>query len=585
MDTAENYSTRNLIADIWRYVQPHRRGFLIATALEIIACVAWLYPPYLFAGIISFLSIYTAGTEITPLYSAFALTVISYVTCYVGFYLAQTAMMRISEKTALAAQIDAMRHLMLLDISWHETENAGSKFKRIERGAASIDKILRMWINDILEIGISLIGVLFVIFTFDRAMAVALTLFLVTYYLIARFYRKRGTAFIKLINKQEEHWSSMLFEAINNIRSVKVMSMDAKILKNLAAQAMEIFTNVKERIFWMRGGNSVRNFYAQMFRIGAVLFIALGIVRGRHDIGFLVLFGSYFMHLWQAMSKLTDASDDFVIAKNAIARLQEMLAVPVTIDDETGKVAFPKDWQEISLKNVSFSYNNKPVLRNISFTVKRGEKIGVVGLSGAGKSTLFKLLLKEHESYKGKVAFDGVPLTGISKKDYFNYVAVVLQETELFNASLKDNVTITNQKQEKNTALFEKALVTSHVKDFMPKLPKGTNTIIGEKGVKLSGGEKQRVGIARAIFKDPQVFLLDEATSHLDIESEEKIQDSLHAFFGGVTAIVIAHRLTTIKEMDRILVIEDGKILESGTFAELHAAQGRFFELWEKQKL
>ncbi len=585
MDVTENYSTRNLIADTWRYVKPYKGEFWAATIFASIGEMAWLCPPYIFAGIITFLTKYSYGADITPIYSAFFFTILSFAACYTGFYFSQTIINRLGYQAALNAELAAMKHVISLDISWHEKESSGSKFKRIERGAESISKILRIWIADILEIIISLTGVVFVMLKLDTGIGIALTLFLVTYYFIARFFRKRGTVFIKIVNEKEEVRSGMLFEAISNVRSVKVMSMAGKILRTVAANGLDLFETVKKRIFWMRGGNSIRNFYAQMFRVGIMIFIVWGIVEGRYEVGFLVLFNGYFGNLWQAISKVADVSDDFAVAKNAIARMQDILAVPVAIDDEAGKTAFPQDWQEISIKNVSFSYNNKPVLKNISFSVKRGEKIGIIGLSGAGKSTLFKLLLKEHESYKGTIAFDGVPLTGISKKDYFNYVAVVLQETELFNASLKDNITITNQKQEKNKALLEKALATSHVKDFMPKLPKGTNTIIGEKGVKLSGGEKQRVGIARAIFKDPQLFLLDEATSHLDIESEEKIQDSLHAFFGGVTAIVIAHRLTTIKEMDRILVIEDGKILESGTFAELHAAQGRFFELWEKQKL
>ncbi len=585
MDTVENYSTPNLIRDIWRYAKTYKRGFWGATALAALGEIAWLYPPYAFAVIVTFLTDYAPGADLGTLYSAFFLTVLSLAVCYIGFYFSQTIIARLGAQVSLDAEFAAMKHLMRLDISWHEKESAGGKFKRIERGGNSMDKVLRIWVIDVIDIVVSLVGVLLVMLKIDTGIGIALGVFLVTYYFFARFYRNRGTVFIKIANEKEERRSGMLFEAINNVRSVKVMSMDGKILQRIAENAADLFATVKERIFWMRGGNSIRNFYAQMFRVGTMLFIAWGILEGQYGIGFLVLFNSYFGTLWQAISKLTDVSDDFAIARHAVARMQDMLAVPVTIDDETGKVPFPRDWQEISLKNISFSYNNKPVLRNVSFTVKRGEKIGVVGLSGAGKSTLFKLLLKEHESYKGTIAFDDVPLKGISKKDYFNYVAVVLQETELFNASLKDNITITNQKQEKNKAFFEKALATSHVKDFMPKLPKGVSTVIGEKGVKLSGGEKQRVGIARAIFKDPQLFLLDEATSHLDIESEEKIQDSLHAFFGGVTAIVIAHRLTTIKEMDRILVIEDGKILESGTFAELHATQGRFFELWEKQKL
>ena len=224
------------------------------------------------------------------------------------------------------------------------------------------------------------------------------------------------------------------------------------------------------------------------------------------------------------------------------------------------------------------------MLSRISFAIGRGEKIGIVGLSGAGKSTIFKLLLKEYEDYKGEIKFDGLSLREISPKDYYAQTAAVLQDTEVFNLSLRENITIGKEKFDR--ASFERALDVAHVRGFLHKLPQGVDTLIGEKGVKLSGGEKQRLGIARAVYKEPELLLLDEATSHLDIESEKKIQESLHEFFQSVTAVVIAHRLTTIKEMDRIIVIENGRIVEHGSFSKLmRTPRGRFRELWKKQKI
>jgi ATP-binding cassette subfamily B protein len=264
--------------------------------------------------------------------------------------------------------------------------------------------------------------------------------------------------------------------------------------------------------------------------------------------------------------------------------MRDIFAEPVRIDDDKNKRMFPPEWKTISIRDVSFAYGNHVVLDHVSFDIHRGERIGIVGLSGAGKSTLFKLLLKEYEDFTGDILFDDVSIRKIKKSAYFGHVAVVLQDTEVFNISLKDNITIASPGQG-SKKMLEQALEVAHVKDFMKKLPDGVHTIIGEKGVKLSGGEKQRVGIARAIYKQPDVLFLDEATSHLDLESEEKIKDSLHQFFQEVTAVVIAHRLTTIQEMDRILLIENGKLLESGDFAALMKQRGRFFELWEKQRL
>jgi ATP-binding cassette subfamily B protein len=327
------------------------------------------------------------------------------------------------------------------------------------------------------------------------------------------------------------------------------------------------------------------NLWAQTFRVGISAFIVWGIVQGRYEVGFLILFYSYFGYVWISLERLSDITLDFVVSRYNLLRMKQILDVPAGIDREDGKCAFPQDWQRITMEGVSFSYGDKDVLHDVSLTVRRGERIGIVGISGAGKSTLFKLFLKEHEHYSGTISIDDVLLKDISRSSFFGAAAVVLQDTEVFNFTLRENIIMANPDRAGDEDLLHRALEVAHITDFLPRLPDGLETVIGEKGIKLSGGEKQRVGIARAIFKDPQMLFLDEATSHLDLESEEKIRDSLHQFFQSVTAVVIAHRLTTIREMDRIIVIEDGRIIEEGSFELLRAKKGRFNELWEMQKL
>ncbi len=375
----------------------------------------------------------------------------------------------------------------------------------------------------------------------------------------------------------------LMFQILNNIRTIKVLAIAEKILKVVDEYIADLYKKIKYRIFCFRSRNGILDLLIMAFRLGIIIFIALGIEHGRYEIGFLVLFYGYFNGLTQSVNELAETAQDFMVYKYGIARMQGILNERTIIEDEKDKVDFSRNWKNIIVKNLSFFYGENQVLKDISFEIKRGERVGIVGLSGAGKSTLIKLLLKEVENYEGEILIDNIPLRKIKRKSYLESIGVVLQDTEVFNFTLADNITIAGKEGTKND--LKKALDIAHVSDFTHKLPQGINTFIGEKGIRLSGGEKQRLGIARAIYKKPKILFLDEATSHLDIESEKKIKDSLHKFLKNITAVVIAHRLTTIKEMDKILVIEDGKRTEEGNYSELFASKGRFHELWENQKL
>ncbi len=579
------YTTRNLLQDIRPFLLPYKWKFIVATLFRLASDIAWLYPAYGLAVLVTFFTKYAPGVSLAPVKQVFIFWMLASIVRYVGMYAAKRIMFAVSEQMALDAQLETVNHLFLLDMGWHEHENSGNKLKRIQRGGESIDRIFRMWINAFIEIGVNFFGVLFILSKFDAATASLTLLFLSTYYVIAFVFRRKASAATQVVNIKEEEMNGLFFESINNIRSVKVMSMRRPISEILSNEAKDLYGKVLKRIFWFQIGNSLRGFYANAFRIGVSVFIVYGILHGHYEVGFLILFNTYFMQITTSISELAEVTQEFIIAKLSIGRMTDVLREPVGIDKEEGKVPFPKGWQKIVFNNVSFSYGDNEVLSGVSFEVRRGERVGIIGLSGAGKSTLFKLLLKERAPSGGEILIDSVPLEHISKEDYFLHSAAVLQETEVFNFTLRQNIVLANNEEAENDELFEKSLHIAHVSDFLSKLPQGADTLIGEKGVKLSGGEKQRLGLARAVFKQPEILLLDEATSHLDVESEEKIRSSLHEFFQSVTALVVAHRLTTVREMDKIIVIEDGKIIEEGSFDELYQKGGRFHELWEKQKL
>ena len=579
------YSSVQLVKDIAEMLKPYKWRFIIASLVRLTGDLANLYPVFALASIVTFFAGYKQGDSLKSIWIVLGLWLLAVIVRNLSQFIAKFFGYFIAERLAVDSYEKTMKHMFLLDMAWHEKENSGNKIKRIQNAGDGFNKITRLWFDNFIEIMVNVVSINIIIANFDHKVLFFLLIFIFTYFAISYFFIKRGGMASYLVNKQEEVVNGTLFEAINNIRTVKIMSMAGTLSSILDGNLKEMIKRIKVRIRWFRSRSSVLAFWFGIFKIGIVIVIIYGIIEGHYAVGFLVLFNGYFNRLSESVDELSTSMQDFVTSKYSIARMKEILNEPINIDDEKGKVPLKEDWKKISLQNVSFSYGANKVLDDVSFEVNRGERVGVVGLSGAGKSTLFKLLLKEREEFEGDILFDNVSIKKIRKSDYFKQTSIVLQDTEVFNFSLKDNITITNNAQSKNKRLIEQALETAHISDFIHKLPEGLDTIIGEKGIKLSGGEKQRLGIARAVFKEPKLLLLDEATSHLDIESEEKIQDSLHKFFENVTAIVIAHRLTTIKEMDKILVIENGKIIESGSFKKLHAQKGRFYELWEKQRL
>ncbi|MCC7356400.1 MAG: ABC transporter ATP-binding protein [Candidatus Doudnabacteria bacterium] len=579
-----NYSTLSFVKDTLKLIRHYKWRFIVASFFRIVADLLNLYPIYALATTINFLTNYTTNQTLQPLVITMGLWLAASILRPTFLFFSKYHGYRVAEQVSLDAQMNTVNHMTLLDISWHEKENSGNKLKRIQSAGNGLDKVIRIWYNNLIEIGINFIGTIFIVSQFNIPVTILIALFIISYFTISYFMVKPAVVLAREALIKEERVHGLLFELLNNIRTVKVMFIGDALLGITKKDVASLMSTIKERIFRFQIRGSFLHGWGHAFRFVGIVIAVIAIIQGRYEVGFLALFIGYFDRVWESVRELSDISQDIVIARQSVSRMQDILKEPVMIDNEAGKQKFPKAWQKISLNNVSFSYGNNTVLSGLTFDIHRGEKIGIIGLSGAGKSTLFKLLLKEYESYKGDISIDGVSLKDISKRDYFNYVSVVFQETEVFNFSLKDNILFVNQKQKSDKNLLKKAMTVAHVNEFLKKLPEGMDTLIGEKGIKLSGGEKQRLGIARAIFKQPDILLLDEATSHLDLESEEKIQDSLHKFFEQVTAVVIAHRLTTIKEMDKILVVEHGKIVESGSFSELYALGGRFHTLWEKQR-
>ncbi len=583
--TIPHYTNRRFIGDLWRFIRPYKWRFWTATFLRLIGDITSLWSAYALAALVTFFATWRPGDSLTfawlIIYIWFGTVVVYGIGHHIGKYIGFT----VAERAGTDALSAGIKQLGDLDAHWHEQEGSGTKIKRVQRGRDAIVKIIRIWFRNIIQIVVDFIGTSILIARTDWFTGLLFAALIITYTALAFLFNKKAARAAHQEGIEEEKVQGLAFDIVGNIRTVRVLDIARHFFIRFQKNASMLFDRIKNRVFAFQSQNFTIGAWYGFYKVGMIAFIIYGVSKGQFEIGFLILFNGYSTKVRESSQELVEVSQEYIIAKNNMSRLSETLAAQPR-PGLSAPTAFPRDWDAITVKDLTFAYESEhPVLRGISFTVKRGERIGIVGSSGAGKSTIFKLLLKEYENFQGEILIDGVPIQQINEQSYFDKIAVVLQDTEVFNLSLRENIITARPEAEIDTKLFSHAVAVSYVKDFVQKLPKGYETIIGERGFKLSGGERQRVGIARAIFKQPDILLLDEATSHLDLESEQKIRDSLHQVFQGMTAIVIAHRLTTIREMDRILVIEDGKIVEEGSFTKLHKNKGRFYDLWEKQRL
>ena len=579
-----DYSWWKFVSDVASYVRPYKWRFFTGTLCRLISDVAWLYQPIALAKIIDFFVHYQTGQSLRTVW--LLLLVWGFVSFIkpIGQNLGKGLIFILNQSVSYDIKIKALKHIFSLDIGWHERENVGNKAQRINTAADALVATLSIWINNVVEICVVLIGMPLIIGGIDKMAGLFCLAFMLFYLLVARKFTEKIGYIQYYVQIASENVSGQIYQFLGNVRTIKVLGAVTYSLEKVSQFLDKYVSLVVGRIKVARSQRAVLDGIFQLFRVGMFVYAIFGVVAGHYEVGFLVLLNSYILKMYESTDELATIYQELVVSRYGLGRLKEIFDQPIMTAREDGKVKLSREWGQLSITHLSFQYGENEVLNDISFKIKRGEKIGIVGLSGAGKSTLFKLLLKEYEDYKGEIKFDELSLREISPKDYYAHTAVVLQDTEVFNFSLKDNITIGRGKFDR--AAFERALDVAHVRDFLHKLPQGVDTLIGEKGVKLSGGEKQRLGIARAVYKEPELLLLDEATSHLDIESEKSIQDSLHKFFDTVTAIVIAHRLTTIKEMDRIIVIEGGRLIEQGSFSRLmRTPKGRFRQLWKKQKI
>ncbi|HKB88471.1 MAG TPA: ABC transporter ATP-binding protein [Patescibacteria group bacterium] len=588
METATNYSIRQYILDLIHYISPYKKQFYIGLFFRFTSDLARLYPAWAISRIVLILSKSDIANNLQGLINTFILWGI--IALYFAFThnVAKYLGYQVAEKASLDIYKEALSHIFKLDFAWQEKENSGNKMKRIDKGLDGINSTIRRIFDVLVEVCVNLLGIVIIFFTLEKTLSLALIFFIVTYFLIGNILLKRAVNQERVVNKAFENLGGITFESLNNIQTIKSLSIDMGIVGIVKEHIKNLLIEIRKRIFFFQSRNAILLIYVTFFEFLSIVFLTRSILQGYTDIGLLILFIGLFQKVEESTRELTDVTQELALGKIWISRAMEILRTKPNIENPekvAKQILYPNNWKELKIDKVKFTYGKKNALQEVSLTINRGDKVGIVGLSGAGKSTLFKLLLDLYEDYEGEILFDGVSLKNIKRQSFIDHVAVVLQDTELFDMSLKENIEIASVSGAPSNITLKDVIKMAHLGSVVEQLSSGVDTIVGEKGIRLSGGQRQRVGIARALYRQPDILLLDEATSHLDAHSEKEIQKALQENIHKFTTIVIAHRLSTIRAMDKIIVLESGKVQEQGSFEELLEKNGVFSKMWQEQKI
>ena len=480
--------------------------------------------------------------------------------------------------------VKVLTHLHKMSLRFHLERQTGSIIRDLERGTQSLSSLINYMIFIILPTIIEVLLVGFIlILTYDINFALITFSTIIIYILFTLKVTNWRMSFRHDMNKFDSEANSIAVDSLLNYETVKYFNNEKFEIKRFSNILFKWENSAMQSMTTM----SLLNFgQAFIITIGVTLIMieaSMGVITGAITLGDLVLVNALMLQLFVPLNTLGIVYRQIIYALADMDMLVKLLEKDIEITDKKNSKDLKVTFGNIKFDNVSFSYNeNRKILKNVSLNVPSGKKIAIVGPSGAGKSTLGRLLFRFYDSSQGRILIDDQNINNCTQSSLRKNIAVVPQDTVLFNESIYFNIKYAKNSASKDDIV--KAAKMANIHDFINSLPDKYNTIVGERGLKLSGGEKQRVAIARAVLKSPKIILFDEATSSLDSNSENKILQSMKEVSKNITSLIIAHRLSTIKDADNIYVLNEGQIIESGNHDYLLSLKGMYSQMWNLQK-
>jgi ATP-binding cassette subfamily B protein len=475
------------------------------------------------------------------------------------------------------------KHLHNLSLQFHLNRQTGALAKYIDRGTKGIDFLLRYVLFNVVPTFFEIFlvsGILFYLYGPWYAVVTLTTIGLYSY--LSFQITEWRNAFRKRMNQADNDISTKMIDSLLNFETVKYFNNENYEFNRLdkSLEEYELAANQSRHSLSLL---NIAQTFIIMFGITIMLVMsAYGIKNGDIDVGGFVVINAYMLQLYQPLNFLGSVYREIRQALTDMENMFSLLEVSQISKDDLKDMP-QSNVAEIRFDKVSFDYDiRRTIIKNISFTVPNGKKVAIVGPTGAGKSTISRLLFKFYDPKEGGIYINNININKISQESLRKMIGVVPQDTVLFNDTIYYNIAYGNTDAKKEEVI--RAAKNADIHNFISTLPDGYKTIVGERGLKLSGGEKQRVAIARTILKNPKIFFFDEATSALDSSTEKEIQKNLENVSKDKTTLIVAHRLSTAANADNIIVLDKGVIIEQGTHESLLLEKGKYFEMWEKQK-
>jgi ABC-type transport system involved in Fe-S cluster assembly fused permease/ATPase subunit len=582
-DNAEQKINWKVFQLVWPYLLEYKARIVLAIVCLVLSKAASVSGPFLLKNIVDTLSEGGANSLIlVPVALVIAYGFARFSMIILG-EIRDTVFGRVTERAMTEIGLKVFKHVHRLDLDFHLNRRTGGLSRDIERGINGISFLMRFFVFNIaptlIEIAL-VIGIFF--FNYGIAFA-AITMFaVVLYILFSMVTTDWRTAFVREAARADSVTSTISIDSLLNHETVKYFTNEEYEANRYDRALLDWEEAKRKNRLSLLGLNAGQGLIISVAMTSMMWLAAERVAEGSMSVGDFVLINAFMMQLFIPLNFLGFVYREIKGSMANIENMFSLLDLTSGVKDITDAPELQITEGVISFNRVSFHYrDDRAIIRDLSFTIQSGEKVAVVGASGAGKSTLVKLLFRFYDPNTGSISIDGQDVSQVSQQSLRRAIGIVPQDTVLFNQSIFENIRYGDPQASDEEIL--QAIRLAHLEDFIAQLPQGSATVVGERGLKLSGGEKQRVAIARTILKRPPILIFDEATSSLDSKSERSILSALQEISEGHTSMVIAHRLSTVVDADRIIVLDQGSMVEQGSHRELLSLKGRYFELWTAQ--